>query len=101
VPIYQADAIVRRAVSLQKTRDAAEPVAAMNAALFDNLGLRDGDKIRIAQGSGAAVLGAVRDNRLPAGCIRVPAAHPLTAALGGMFGVITAERVDAQQKVAV
>ena len=101
VPIYQADAIVRRAASLQQTHDAAAPVAAMNGALFSELGLRDGDSVQITQGGGAAILAAVRDDRLPAGCVRVPAAHPSTAALGGMFGTVTAERVAQQQKVAV
>jgi len=101
VPIYQADAIVRRAAPLQQTHDGAEPVAAMNGALFSELGLRDGDKVQITQGGGTAILAAARDDRLPAGCIRVPAAHPLTAALGGMFGMVTAERVAQQQKVAV
>ncbi len=101
VPIYQADAIVRRAASLQQTHDAAAPVAAMSGALFSQLGLRDGDPVQITQGGGTAVLIAARDDRLPAGCIRVPAAHPSTAALGGMFGAITAERVAQPQKVAV
>ncbi|MBI2294165.1 MAG: NADH-quinone oxidoreductase subunit G [Betaproteobacteria bacterium] len=101
VPIYQADAIVRRAAPLQQTHDAAAPVAAMNGALLSELGLRDGDKVQITQGRGTAILAAARDDRLPAGCIRVPAAHPLTAALGGMFGTVTAERVARQQKVAV
>jgi NADH-quinone oxidoreductase subunit G len=101
VPIYQADAIVRRAASLQQTRDAAQPLAAMNGALFSELGLRDGDKVKIVQGGGAAILTAVRDDKLPPDCIRVPAAHPLTSELGGMFGAITAERVARQQKVAV
>ncbi len=101
VPIYQADAIVRRAASLQQTHDAAAPVAAVSGALFSQLGLRDGDPVRITQGGGSAVLVAARDDRLPAGCIRVPAAHPSTAALGGMFGAITAERVAQPQKLAV
>ena len=101
VPIYQADAIVRRAASLQQTHDAAEPVAAMNGALFGQLGLRDGDQVKITQGGGAAVLTAARDDKLPANCIRVPAAHPLTAGLGGMFGIITAERVARRQKAAL
>ena len=101
VPIYQADAIVRRAAPLQQTHDGAAPVAAMNGALFSELGLRDGDKVQITQGRGTAILAAARDDRLPAGCIRVPAAHPLTAALGGMFGTVTAERVAQRQKVAV
>ena len=43
VPIYAADAIVRRARSLQQTRDGAPPVARMNRALFEKLGLREGD----------------------------------------------------------
>lgn len=101
VPIYQADAIVRRAASLQQTHDAAEPVAVMNDALFSQLGLRDGDQVRITQGGGAAVLTAARDDKLPANCIRVPAAHPLTAGLGGMFGIITAERVARRQQAAI
>ncbi len=101
VPTYQADAIVRRAASLQKTRDGAAPFVAMNGALFGELGLRDGDNVKIAQSGGTAVLAVVRDDTLPDNCIRVPAAHPSTAELGGMFGTITAERVAAQQKVAV
>ena len=101
VPIYQADAIVRRAVSLQKTRDAVAPVAAMNGAMFAQLKLHDGDQVKIAQGGGSAVLAAARDDKLPANCVRVPAAHRLTAGLGGMFGAITVERVMSQQKVAV
>ncbi len=101
VPLYQADAIVRRAASLQQNFDAAAPVASMNGGLFAQLGLRDGDQVKITQGGGTAVLNAVRDDKLPANCIRVPAAHPLTAELGGMVGAITAERVASQQKVAV
>jgi len=101
VPIYQADAIVRRAASLQQTHDAAAPVAAMNGVLCSQLGLRDGDRVKITQGAGTAILTAVRDDKLPADCIRVPAAHPLTAQLGGMFGAIMAERVTTREKVAV
>jgi NADH-quinone oxidoreductase subunit G len=101
VPLYQADALVRRAVSLQRTHDAAEPVAAMNSALFAQLGLRDGDSVKITQGDGSAVLPALRDDGLPANCLRVPAAHALTANLGAMFGELTAERVAQARKVAV
>jgi hypothetical protein len=38
----------------------------------------------ITQGGGAAILTAARDDKLPASCIRVPAAHSLTMDLGGM-----------------
>jgi NADH-quinone oxidoreductase subunit G len=101
VPIYAADAIVRRARSLQQTRDGAPPVARMNRALFEKLGLREGEVVRVRQGAGAALVAARMDDRLPDGCIRLAAARPETAQLGAMFGTVTAERVPAQQKVAV
>ncbi|MNC85136.1 NADH dehydrogenase subunit G [compost metagenome] len=101
VPVYAADAIVRRARSLQLARDAAPPVAWMNRALFDKLGLREGDGVRVRQGGGEAVLAAGIDDKLPANCMRIAAARPETAALGALFGAISAERVPAREKVAV
>jgi len=101
VPIHAADAIVRRSRPLQRTRDGAPPVAWMNRALFEQLGLREGDALRVRQGAGEALVDAAIDDRLPAGCLRLAAARPETAALGAMSGTVTAERVPAQQKVAV
>ncbi|MBI4203567.1 MAG: molybdopterin-dependent oxidoreductase, partial [Betaproteobacteria bacterium] len=101
VPIYDADAIVRRAPSLQKTRDAAPPVAWISRATADKLDLRHGDHVRVRQGAGEAVVPYAVDDRLPAGCIRLAAARPETAGLGAMFGAVSAERVAARQKVAV
>jgi NADH-quinone oxidoreductase subunit G len=101
VPIYSADAIARRAPSLQRTRDAAPPVAWLNSSTADKLGLRDGDFIRVRQGSGEAVVPYVPDDRLPADCMRLAAGRPETAGLGAMFGVVSAERVAGQRKVAV
>jgi len=101
VPIYAADAIVRRAPSLQKTRDAAPPGAWVNRALAYRLGLRDGDQVRVGQGAGEAIVPAAIDDRLPADCVRLAAARPETADLGAMFGTVSIERVAQQQKVAV
>jgi NADH-quinone oxidoreductase subunit G len=101
VPVYAADAIVRRARSLQLTHDAAPPVAWMNRALFEKLGLREGDGVRVRQGGGEAVLPAGIDDKLPANCMRIAAALPGTAALGALFGAISAERAPAREKVAV
>jgi NADH-quinone oxidoreductase subunit G len=101
VPIYAADAIVRRAPSLQKTRDAAPPVATMHRATADLLGLREGDEVRLAQESGEAVAPYAIDDRLPQGCIRFAAARPESATLGAMFGTIEATRVAGAVKVAV
>jgi NADH-quinone oxidoreductase subunit G len=101
VPIHAADAIVRRARSLQQTRDGAAPVARMNRALFEKLGLREGDCVRVRQGAGAALVAALIDDRLPESCVRLAAARPETAQLGALFGEIEVERVPVQQKVAV
>ena len=93
--------VVRRASSLQQTRDAQVPAVHMNRALFEKLGLRDGDNVRVRQGGGEAVLGSVIDERLPANCVRLATACPETARLGDMFGEVRLERVPAKQKVAV
>lgn len=93
VRIYDADPIVRRARSLQQTRDAATPAASMNGALMQRLGLKEGDRVRVVQEGGAAELQVIRDDRLPDDCVRVPAAHRLTCGLGGMLDTVTLERV--------
>jgi NADH-quinone oxidoreductase subunit G len=47
----------------------------------------------VRQGHGEAQLIAVRDDRLPNECVRIAAAHPLTAGLGDMFGEIAVEKM--------
>jgi len=89
VPIYFADPIVRRAGSLQQTRDAQAPKAWMNSALAAKLGLSAGSRVRVRQEGGEAVLELGCDDGLPAGCVRIAAAHASTAGLGAMFGEIT------------
>ncbi|HRE19190.1 MAG TPA: molybdopterin-dependent oxidoreductase, partial [Rhodocyclaceae bacterium] len=92
VPIYFADALVRRSPSLARTRDAAAPAARMHADTLAQLGLSAGIQVRVKQGQGTAVLSAVEDAAVPAGCVRVAAAHASTAALGDLFGPISVER---------
>ncbi len=92
VPIYFADALVRRAESLQRTADAVLPSAHISSATAQALGVVEGGKVKVSQGSGSAILAAVIDSRLPANVVRVAAAHPSTATLGAMFGAITVEK---------
>ena len=92
VPIYFADAVVRRAASLQQMADAAVPQAHLPAQLAQQLGVAAGDKVKVSQGSGSAILIAAVDAKLPANTVRVAAAHAATAALGSMFGSITVEK---------
>jgi NADH-quinone oxidoreductase subunit G len=82
---------VRRAPSLQKTRDAKPPTARMNAATLARLKLAEGAAVSVRQGGGEALLTAVLDPGVPAGCVRVAAALPATRTLGPMFGAIAVE----------
>ena len=92
VPIYFADPLVRRAPSLQQTRDAASPTATMNQAVARELGLAAGDTVTVRQEGGDARLEVAIDDGVAGGCIRIAAAHPSTVALGAMFGAVTLER---------
>ncbi|MBU0594852.1 MAG: NADH-quinone oxidoreductase subunit NuoG [Gammaproteobacteria bacterium] len=92
VPIYQADALVRRADSLQRSVDGAAPEVAMSGALMAQLQLENGGMAMVRQGAGSTVMRARRDDKLPPGCARVPASHPLTANLGALFGEIVVEK---------
>jgi len=93
VPIYQADPVVRRAESLQQTRDATQIFAWMPAELMNEMNISSGDQIRIQQNGESIQLEAACDEKLPAGCIRIPCAHPKTFALGAMFGEISIEKL--------
>lgn len=93
VPIYFADPLVRRGAALQRTSDAAEPAAYMNQALLEKIAVNPGESVRIRQDNGEAVLTAALEQSLPAGCVRIAAAHEKTSMLGEMFGSLTMERV--------
>jgi NADH-quinone oxidoreductase subunit G len=95
VPIYFADALVRRARSLQLTTDAKVPLALFNAGTMATLGIAEGDRVRLGQSGGEATLIARRDDRMADGVVQVAAAHHSTANLPRMFGAITAEKAIA------
>ena len=99
VPIYQTDAIVRRASSLQQTRDARVDGAWMNANLMQRLGLRQGDRVRVSQDGGAVTLNCYRDDRLPDDCVRVATANAATVQLGAAFGRLNVERLASTAEV--
>ena len=92
VPIYAADAIVRRAHSLQLTADARGPVVALPTSLWQQLGLQDGARVRVTQDEGSAVLRARVDATMADNTVRVAAGHQSTSMLGAMFGAIAVEK---------
>ncbi|MDO9234953.1 MAG: NADH-quinone oxidoreductase subunit NuoG [Aquabacterium sp.] len=92
VPIYSADALVRRSPALQATADAKAPVASLPQALWFELGLAEGAQVKVSQDGCAVTLAAVLDASLPANVVRVPAGHSATATLGASFGAIRVEK---------
>jgi NADH-quinone oxidoreductase subunit G len=93
VPIHFADPLVRRAPSLQRTADAAPPTARMSAQTLARVGVAEGARVRVRQGRGEAVLAATIDAAVPAGVVRIAAAHESTAGLEGLSGPIVVEIV--------
>ncbi|MEN6078766.1 NADH-quinone oxidoreductase subunit NuoG [Chromobacterium piscinae] len=89
VPMYQADAICRRAPSLQQTNEAkGAAVVRVHSGLLAKLGVAAGSTALLKQGEGEARVSVEADDSLPADVVRVAAAHASTLALGGMFDAI-------------
>ncbi|NBU58645.1 MAG: NADH-quinone oxidoreductase subunit G, partial [Betaproteobacteria bacterium] len=76
--------------ALQKTADARAPVAQMHSATASQMGLADGQAVRVTQGGSAALTVQV-DDRVAAGVVRIGAGHCATVALGGLFGSLKVE----------
>ncbi|CAD5374466.1 NADH-quinone oxidoreductase [Rubrivivax sp. A210] len=93
VPIYATDASVRRATSLQLTADARPPMVGLPSALWRQLGLQAGGRVRVGQGGAKLELPAREDISLADGSVRIAAGLAATAALGAMFGTVTVEKV--------
>ena len=94
ISLYQADALVRRAAPLQKTKYAAPLAAYMHHAQLAQLGFQAGGAVTVSQGNGSVSLMAQIDDHVPIGCIRIAAALKETAALGDMFGPLEIKAVE-------
>lgn len=94
VPIHFADSLVRRSPALQQTGDAEAPLARMNPATLVSLGLADGQRVKVgAGGTAKAELDVLGDAGIPAGCVRIAAAHPATIAVGALTALLTVEKL--------
>ncbi len=92
VPIYATDSLVRRAPALLATADGRAPRVGLSPATWVALGLQAGDRVRVTQGAAQAVLPAEQEATLAEGCVRLPAGHADTAALGAMSGTVRVEK---------
>ncbi len=95
---HSVDPVVRRAPSLQQTRDARPPVARVSPATLAAIAaqsgpLSAGDVVRVSiTGAGEAVVPIEVDPRMADGTLRLPAGHESTGGLGALAGPVRIER---------
>ena len=93
VGIYAGDQIVRRASALQLTRDAKRGnQVGLGKALFNELGLKEGDAVRVTQGTQSVNLPVTLEANLAQGTVRISAGTVASAQLGSMFGPVTVSK---------
>jgi NADH-quinone oxidoreductase subunit G len=93
LPIYFTDAIVRRAPSLHLTVDSKNAMkAGLSPDLFAKFDLKEGDAIKVTQGSHSVVLPATLQKGLAAGVVRIATGTPASSELGSSFGELIVER---------
>ena len=89
---YAVDPVVRRAESLQLTREARAPQARIHPDTLAALGLAAGDAVRVEQGSGAAKVTVAADDGVAPGVVWLAAAHAATTGLASMFGAVSVRK---------
>ena len=92
VPIYAADALVRRSQPLQATKDAEFSGVALNPATLRGIGVAAGERALVRQDGGAVTLEVIADSRLPDGCACLPAGIAATAALDAGGGAVVLDK---------
>ncbi len=92
VPIYAADSLVRRARSLQKTKDADQSYIKVNSALASKLNLEDGDKVKYTQAGNTDFTTLKVDEYIADDCVWLPAALGISIHMGETYGPIELEK---------
>ena len=93
VGIYAGDQIVRRSSALQLTRDAKRSnQVGLGQALLNELGLKEGDAVRVTQGGQSVELPVTLEASLAQGAVRISAGTMASAQLGSMFGPVTVSK---------
>jgi NADH-quinone oxidoreductase subunit G len=96
VPIYSLDSLVRRAMPLQATQVIMEGEmneVRLHPETANRLHLLEGDRVRIQQQSGEALLPIKIDERVAKEAAWIAAGIPATSGLGDLFGEVVIEKV--------
>ncbi len=96
VPMYAADAVVRRAASLQKTVDAQSMCVRLNSAEANRLGVSAATAVTVKQADNSIALTLVIDDTIPDDCAWIPSALEGNDLLGDAFAVVSVESVGSE-----
>ncbi len=91
VPMYAADAVVRRAASLQKTVDAQTMCVRLNSAEAERLGVSTATTVTVKQEDNSIALTLVIDDSIPDDSAWIPSALEGNDLLDTAFAVVTIE----------
>jgi NADH-quinone oxidoreductase subunit G len=93
VNIYAGDQIVRRSSALQLTRDAkCGNQVGLSKSIFAELSLKEGDAVRVTQGTQSVDMPATLEVNLAPSAVRISAGTMASAKLGSMFGLVTVSK---------
>jgi len=92
VPIYAADALVRRSTPLQLTKDADQNHAAINSTLAAKLKIEEGEMVSITQSGHTEQVEIKIDDAIADDCVWLPAAQELSAQMGNTYSPIELEK---------
>ncbi len=88
VPLYATDPLVRRARSLQKTKDAESPTVRLNAAMANKFNLKAGILAKLVYQGAQCLLPVVLDESVPDNSVVVPNGVKETIYLGDPYSAI-------------
>ena len=95
-PIYDTDALVRRAESLRETKAAKPALAQISVQTAETLGVKSGDKIQLTDSEGGTLCAAVLVNKTIAeNTVLVPVRRADTQSLRNVLGGVAVEAVVA------
>jgi NADH-quinone oxidoreductase subunit G len=97
-PIYDTDALVRRADSLRKTKAAKPALVSVSESTAQSLGLANGQEVKITDSEGGSLSACLNVSHLIADhVVMVPMGRTETQALRALFGGVQLELVGVSE----
>jgi NADH-quinone oxidoreductase subunit G len=95
VSMHRLDPLVRRAGALQRTADAGDDDVHLHPGLAHTLGLADGARARLRQGTAVIELSVALDSNVPEGAVMLSAAREPASRLGACSGPMSLTKAEA------